>query len=138
MGVAIKRQCDECGKTYTAKSPRSKFCRPACRSRAHEKRAVAAVVDEIQVGAPVEGGIAEATIGELERLRKQDSPMGRVAVALARRIDAGEDVGSSMAAAAKELRAILESLAAQAPQAADPVTKLRVVRDDVRRPRRGA
>lgn len=133
MGVAIKRQCDECGKAYTAKSPRSKFCRPACRSRAHGKRAVEAVAAPVELGEVVAGGVAEATRAELERLKRLDTPMGRVAVALAVRMDGGEDVGSSMAAVAKELRSILEVLAAQAPQAADPVTKLRVVRDESRR-----
>lgn len=133
MGVAIKRECDECGKAYTAKSPRSKFCRPACRSRAHEKRASAAPVPVVEPGEVAAGGVAEATRLELERLQRADSPMGRVAVALAVRMDSGEDVGSSMAAVAKELRSILEAIAAQAPQAADPVTKLRVVRDESRR-----
>lgn len=68
--------------------------------------------------------VFNATHAELTQIGKLDSPLGAAALALAARIDAGEDPGSAMAAMTKELRVTMTELTARAPAAKDPVDEL--------------
>lgn len=62
---------------------------------------------------------------ELAELDRQDTPLGRTALALAARLDAGQDSGASMAALAKQLRETLSAATDGAKVAADPLDELR-------------
>lgn len=74
---------------------------------------------------PKPKSVLSAVRAELEQIRKTSTAGGQVALALAARLDAGEDPGSAMAAMAKELRATMVELTREAPAAADPVDELK-------------
>ena len=73
--------------------------------------------------------VSAAVRAELARVNKSDSSLGLAALALAKRLDEGDDPGSAMAAMAKELRVVMNELLARAPAVADPVDELRKRRE---------
>ena len=127
-------RCD-CGTTFTATNPRARFCSSRCRTRASREGRVGGRV--IPMAAPVaaEPGstVADATRSELAAAERQDTSLGRSAVALAVRIDTGLDTGSALASA---VRALAETMAA-ALKGAEPASSLDELKAR-RRAKRGA
>lgn len=131
----MKRDCDACGRKYSAKSPRSKFCTDVeCKRRRERERTrarrqarssggdvialpVSAVVDE--------GTVAAATRVELEKVGRAATPAGRNALILAKRLDgASEDTGASVAALSKQHLVALAEAMKDAAENADEVDEL--------------
>lgn len=72
--------------------------------------------------------VTAATKAQLDAVGRADTHLGAVALALAERIDQNVDVGSAMAAMARELRMTMAELLQSAPALADPVDELRARR----------
>ena len=112
----MRRNCDLCGVAYDAKRAGSRFCCEAHRVEAFgrrkkglpESRATIQPLPAAQES-PVtpSGGVFAATRSELEAAGRAESALGLTALALAERIDAKLDSGSSLAALAARLEATL-------------------------------
>ena len=125
----MQRPCDECGTTYAARRPTSKFCGPNCRTRAARRRAAGIPdPDFSQVPAvTATGRLAAATVAELGTLA--DTADGLLLLALAERIDAAADTGSSIAALSREYAARKAEIMEARPQVMDPFDELRALRE---------
>lgn len=107
-----RRNCDSCGKAYSAKTARSRFCSATCRVRA--SRGVVVPIESAKA-APSDPrppaqqlvGVTGATYRELEVAERLDTAYGQAAIVLARRIDAGRDTGSAIATMTRQLRETL-------------------------------
>ena len=135
----MDRNCDHCGTSYVAKQSNSKFCGSAeCRrdrerARARRKRSgLKAEVVPFPVPTPDGepcGPLEQAARDELVACDRADSFAGRLALGLARRMDASrQDSGSSFSSLSKELRAAMAEATKDAPQAADAVDELKARR----------
>ena len=121
----MDRPCDACGTTYTAKRAASKFCSARCRTRASRGQQVGELVALPATPAAPEpetaGAVERATTVALVEADRIDSPLGQVALALARRIDQpGIDTGSAVAALARQLEATLTAATRGAVAATSP------------------
>ena len=126
----MQRNCDHCGVSYNAKRKTSRYHSPNCRTAASRARAEGrAVSAEVVHIPPAAGGLLGATRRELDVAGRLDSALGQQALAIAARIAAGTDSGSSLAALSKELRAVMGAALADVAAAVDPVDELRAWRD---------
>lgn len=140
--MSLKRDCEECGTPFEAKTKRARFCKTACRVKANRRptkigrakaRAgggdVAAEVVELDAsGAGVvedDGGLVSQVRQTLQSIGALATVAGMAALRVARQIDKGEDSGSAVATLSKELsRLMAEARAEAAPlqlDAADDV-----------------
>lgn len=103
--------CQRCGEKFEAKSPRAKWCSERCRKAVQRGADVVALPTAAAEPEPVVSGVfvldlgpvGSATYAELEKADRLDTPAGRVALALANRIDRPKgDTGSAMAAVARQ------------------------------------
>lgn len=136
--------CDSCSNEFEAKRSNAKFCSTKCRTRRHRQmrtKAVAAerreqAVEAVKVEYPaMSATLTRVTMDELEACGRAETPLGRLALSLALRIDTSteDESGSAMAALSKELRAALAAAVANAERADDPVDELRARREARRR-----
>lgn len=127
----MQRPCDECGQTYAARRPTSKFCSTNCRTRAARRRKAgipAPVRVVTETDAPTATGrLAAATLEELGPIAETSD--GLLLLALAERIDAAADTGSSIAALSREYAARKADMLEAAPVAANPHDELRALRE---------
>ena len=125
----MQRPCDECGKTYAARRPTSKFCSANCRNRAARRRKSGrpAPVHTPVEATPATGRLAAATLAELGTLA--ETADGILLLALAERIDAAADTGSSIAALSREYAARKAELTEARPTEANPHDELRALRE---------
>ena len=127
----MQRACDECGTTYVAQRPTSRFCSTRCRTRQTRKRA--AGIDTSKptprpvVMAPSGGRLAEATRAELGD--QADTADGILLLALAERIDAGAETSPALATLSKEYAARKAALTELRTPAANPHDELRAMRE---------
>jgi hypothetical protein len=122
-----QRACDVCGKLYTAQRSTSKYCSVACRVRKFEgAKSVSVAVKSPDSST---GSLAGLTRNELEQAGRLGTALGEAALVLARRIDAGHDPGSAVAALAREHRAALAEAVRGARRAADPMDELKARRE---------
>lgn len=131
----MEREC-ACGRRFTQKPgpgrPRRKceVCSPpeARRPAAPALSRPAAVV-ELQFAAPaaIPGprGVVAATQDALEAAGRAETPLGAIALQLARTVVEGGHTASGLAALSKELRSALSAALEGAPQAPDLVDELR-------------
>lgn len=155
----MKRNCDACGKTYIAKTHRSRFCqRPECararrrdssRDRKRSSRASGVPNNVVALspprpqddesasdeGASPLGPVATATLAELILASKENTSIGRAALVLAHQLDYGtKDTGSSKAAVARQHQALMADVLSGLEKSENPLDELR----SRRRHRRGA
>lgn len=133
----MERNCEHCGRAYIAKSVRAKFCKEAecirSRDAARKRRGpggdVAPVV-LLPTAADGEcGPLERAARDELLACDRADTFAGRLALGLARRMDAGSrDTGSGVSSLSKELRAAMADATKDAPRAADAIDELKARR----------
>ena len=128
----MKRTCDACGAPYTAKSPLSRYCSPRCAKRAQRTGLARSAQGAAMIAEPpaatqeVEAAVRLA----LEDVGRLSTPLGQVALALARRLDSPSgDTGAGLAALAKQLAATLAAATADARPTGDLLTDLRARRD---------
>lgn len=120
----MRRPCDACGEQYEAKTIRSKFCTDLCRKRGQRGVRAPAVVAELPAR-PVSAGLAPAVRAELAEGGREDTALGRAALAIAARIDSQLDTGSGVASLARELRSTLTAALAGIEKASSPVVQMR-------------
>ena len=126
----MQRACDNCGKTYAARRPQSKFCSDSCRARAGKlrKAGISAPIRAKSAPEPVATGkLTAATLAELGPAA--ETADGLLLLALAERIDAAADTGSSIAALSREYAARKADLIEAQPAAANPHDELRALRE---------
>ncbi len=128
----MQRQCDQCGRVYTARRARSRFCGGTCGKRAQRAGTAgigprAGVLDG-EEAPPSE--LERAVTRELESIGRLDTVAGQVALELAYRIGSGHETGAATAALARELGATMTiALGGVAQTAADPLDEIRARRD---------
>lgn len=112
---------------------------PKAPGPAASRRAAAAAPASPTVAAPAPPGLGSSAVHDatwkvLADANLVDTPLGRIALRLADRLDTSTlDTGSAMAAVAKQLESTLEKATASAPAQADPLDELRRLRDQKRR-----
>lgn len=130
-------KCEACGEEFVPKSKRSSTCSDRCRmrlSRARSSGPSSASAVDADVVVVAGAGVLVATLRELERAKRADSPLGQIALALAGRLQFGTtDTGSAVASVAKELRATLDAALAGAEREVDAVDELKLRREQRRR-----
>lgn len=132
----MSRECESCGVSFGAKSPRARFCSDRCRKRAQRtpaaravKRGVEApVVASVAAGAD-RSGLFGVTSRQLEAVDRLDTVLGQQALALAARIVSPVESGASVASLSKEFRAVMAEALEGVAVAADPMDELRRRRD---------
>jgi len=127
----MQRQCESCGRTYTARRASSRFCSGTCGKRSQRARAAgiplrAATLDDREA-APSE--LERATAHELEAVGRLESVAGQIALELAYRVASGYESGAAVASLVKELRVTMVAALAGLAPAADPLDEIRARRD---------
>ena len=128
----MERACDACGAPYLARSPLSRYCGSRCAKRAQRTGLSRSVPEPAVVAAVPSGpGAVEQATGEaLRAVGRLGTPLGQVAVVLARRLDhPGADTGSALSAVARQLQVVMEAVTADVRPAVDPLDELRARRD---------
>ncbi len=128
----MERPCDSCRTLYTAKSPLSRYCSSRCAKRAQRTGLSRSAAEPAVVAAVPSGtGAVEAAVRDaLEAAGRLSTPLGEVALVLARRLDApGGESGSALAAVAKQLTMTLATVTSDAPPADDLLHELRIRHD---------
>lgn len=136
----MKRACVICGAPYEGLSERAKYCSSTCRSRASRGATTSQVVTDsettqvtgsdiapvVDLNPPVERGPVEAALfSELSDVDRAGSALGQAALTLARRVDAGRDMGTGLAALVRQMEATRASATADVKSAASPLDKAR-------------
>lgn len=135
------RTCPVCGGEVTTDNKRALYCGNTCRAKASTARnlglpapaprSLTVVPAETPAGAA--SSVVGATKAELDQAGRRDTALGQAALALAGRIDAGMDTGSSLAAAVKQLQATLAAATAGAEGAGlSRLDQMRARRDQKR------
>lgn len=133
----MTKTCQRCGTDFEAKSPRAKWCSDRCRKAAqrggdvvqfpadgepeHDEKLDAGYILKL-------GPVGSATFASLTAAGRQDHPAGRVALALAARIDhPNMDTGSALASVARQHSAAM----AEALKGAGAATAPGQLRDEL-------
>jgi hypothetical protein len=124
----MERNCDRCGNAYEAQRPTSKYCGSTCRARASRLPATADPPDAHDSPLVAAGPVEAACRAELLAAHRIDAAAGRAALALAARIDAGNETGAGLASLSKEFRAALTQALLNAKKAPDALDQLRARR----------
>ena len=102
-----------CGRSFSAKSNRARYCSDRCRKRAQrgggEVVELPAKVGQVEGSVlAVAGPVVTATFDALKAADRLETPHGAMALSLARRMDEpGLDTGSALAAVSRQLDAVL-------------------------------
>jgi hypothetical protein len=124
----VKRSCEACSHKFEAKTKATRFCKdPGCiadRRRDQKRTERSSNVVDFPSSPPL-GSVADATAKELEAAGKLDSTLGQAALVLARQLDSGtKDTGASKAAVARQLTALMVEATKGMKVADDPVDEL--------------
>lgn len=127
----MKRDCEACGRQYSAKTCRSRYCADVeCkrrRERARKRGVGGGKVTDLPVGENQEPpSVYAVTLAQLERLARVDSAAGQNVLVLAKRLDtSSDDTGSAVAALSKQHLAALAEAVKDAQVEADSIEQLR-------------
>ena len=126
----MERDCVICGTGFVARNSRRRFCSDRCRKRA-VRGGFGATVSAAKPRTPSEPGeVEQATAEALRAVGRLGTPLGRVALVLARRLDAPDgESGSALASVAKQLTMTLAAATADVRPADDLLDELRIRRD---------
>lgn len=114
---------DRCSCGRPLPKHRRKWCE-TCRKRAQRAGAAVAAIDRPPVS------VVAATTATLVAVGKLESLDGAAALAIARKLDAGGDTGSAVAALVRELRATMAAACADGEHEEDPVDELSAWRSE--------
>lgn len=117
----MTKLCEGCGKPLEAKDRRRRFHNDACRMRKNR----AQVIPIRSKPEASRGSVETAARAELDELGATESLLGQTVLALAARIDVGNETGAATAALAKEMRATMTEASVGARRVASPVDQLR-------------
>lgn len=124
--------CDVCGEPFVAARENARFCSAKCRKR-HSRNPDAGGPSVISATPQVldgGGSIEEATRAQLDAVGRVGSPLGQIALLLARRLDENRrESGMGVAAVVREHTRVLADAVRGAAVAADPVDEVRERRD---------
>ncbi len=127
----MDRECDSCGRSYTATRASSRFCSGTCGKRSQRARAAGiplrAATSDDREAAP--SALMQAVSRELDAVGRLGTVGGQVAVLLAQRIGSRQETGAATAALAKQLSATMTWALAGVAVAADPLDEIRARRD---------
>lgn len=116
--------CERCQAQFVGRSY-ARFCSERCRKRASRARKSAdAIADSPDIEVSGLRPVAAATLRELEAAGQEQTAAGLATITLARRLDSGRDVGSSVAALVRQHRESL-ARALERPAGRDVVDALR-------------
>lgn len=121
------RACDQCGQSYEAKRPTSKFCSSGCRTRRARGVEPAGRVVALPAAASSTspaGANAAAVRERLSAAGRLGSPEGVAALTLAGLLDGGGHTAAGAAALAKQLLATVAAAVGDVPAAADRLDEL--------------
>ena len=118
----MTRNCEACGSSFDAKRKAARFCSDACRKRVARGQVIAMPA---KTNDPADCRVHAATLAELVECEQSESMLGQTALALAMRIDVGNETGAATAALARELRTTMEEAKAAGRRPASPVISLR-------------
>jgi hypothetical protein len=124
----MTRNCDQCSKPYEAHRPTSKYCSSTCRVRAKRLPTTADPPVAHHSTLVAAGPVEVACRTELLAAQRIDAAAGRAALALAARIDAGQETGAGLASLSKEFRAALAQALLNAKKEPDALDQLRARR----------
>lgn len=127
----MARTCESCKAPIDFGTAARRFCNDTCRKRASRAKTAPVAPPPVAAAGP-SASTRDAVLAELEEACKQDSYLGRAALALADRIDQSTAV-MGFAALVKELRSTMEDVLAGVHVEQDPVDELRERRDGKRR-----
>ena len=140
--MSERRKCERpgCGRSFTAQRSTAKYCSSSCRGLASLKRKRLEAVPDVDVDLepasiieddyrkshPSAGRQIHAAVEKvLLKAERDETPSGRVALSIARRLDhSGIENGSSIAALSKELDRVLEKALAGVQVESDEVNEL--------------
>lgn len=110
----MDKRCAVCKRKFTAKRATAKYCGETCRKRAQRGGERPAEADASPDPAPADPdgdlrvGLLAATVSELVKAGRENSPTGQAAILLAYRLERAQaDTGSSVAAMVKQHQATL-------------------------------
>jgi hypothetical protein len=128
--LTMERDCVICGTGFVARHSRRRFCSDRCRKRA-VRGGFGPTVSAAEPRTPSgPGEVEQATREALRAVGRLGTPLGQVALVLARRLDApGGESGSGLASVAKQLTATLVAATADVRPADDLLDDLRLRRD---------
>lgn len=109
----MTRTCEVCGKSFEAQRVTAKACSSSCRAR---KSTAGGEVRALVAPPPPAMTLVDSVRTELAAVGREDSALGRSALILAGRIEAGTEPGSAMSALNRELRATLAEALRTAPR----------------------
>lgn len=124
----MNRDCDHCGTPYQAQRKSSRFCSDTCRkmaAKARKRHPAVALVPPAPEAEPAAG--VEAAIVDVLSSRVLNSPRGRIALKLARDVDASLPGTPGYSGLVRELRTLLDDL--DAPAEAKPANPLTLIRE---------
>jgi hypothetical protein len=138
--MSFTRNCDWCSREYLAERRTSRWCSVNCRVKnaqsqpADRERRAAAARDTVVIAdaapAAAADGLAAGFEAELAALNKSDSVIGKLALALAVRIDSDRTSDASRAPMAREFSRLRGELLRDVP-AGDFVDELKRRRDEI-------
>lgn len=141
------RRCTACSKPLASSNPRARYCDSSCRANGAKRRAKGvpeALVtvlpttsadepdDQPSEREPLGGPVFLATLEELVDAKRENTALGRAALALAARIDLGVDTGSGLSSAVKTLGDTLVSATRGARRQETELDRVRRQRDEKR------
>lgn len=132
----MRKLCFDCGIEFDAKRSAAKYCSERCKKRAQRRPGGVSETSEVPATQEQDERIGDAESltaavrTELAAAGRSESAAGRVVLALAQRIDAGDrESGASLASLVKEFRASMADATKGVKEAADPVDELRARRE---------
>ena len=128
----MERACDSCKAPYFARSPLSRYCSPRCAKRAQRTGLARSAQGAAMIAEPPAATqeVEAAVRATLEDAGRLSTPLGQVALALARRLDSPSgDTGAGLASLAKQLAATLAAVTVDVRPADDLLSDLRARRD---------
>ena len=143
------RVCRTCGVSIAHRANRAQYCSDSCKTVSALSRAAqvppdptparpipsavpAPTTKKPSVSPPPDdepGPVEIASLRELTKLQKVDTPIGQTILALARRIDYRGDTGSALASLAKQIQEALKTAQETSVTVADPIDELQALRD---------
>lgn len=118
-----------CGKPYIAERARSKYCSVKCRTAATRARQRGEVESAPDAPATSNAGLVSVVERVLVEADRLDTVAGQMAVQLAKSASTPGATPSAVAAATRELRAVMDEALRGVAVASDPLDEVKARRD---------
>jgi len=127
----MQRECDVCGRAYTARRASSRYCGDTCGKRAQRARAAGIPLraDTLDDREAPPSELERVVARELEAAGRLHSFAGQLALELAYRVASPFESGAAVASLAKQFREAMDKALAGVAVAADPLDEIRARRD---------